>query len=200
MSGGRQAEPRVLALAMRPMEEILALALLTVTLPAASADPIPPAGGPAARRELQCQNCHMPNRRYLWRGIHDAKMVRSGLDITLRADRARYRVGDRVHATLAIATPGVGYAFPTYVTPQLRVRAELVDEDGRFTLAYARHLEAPSPRLRVTVTVLPDEFYTLFFEALLPAGTGAGEAQIREALEATRRSPYTLYIKEPPLT
>jgi hypothetical protein len=147
MSGGRQAEPRVLA-------------LFTVTLPAASADPIPPAGGPAARRELQCQNCHMPNRRYLWRGIHDAKMVRSGLDITLRADRARYRVGDRVHATLAIATPGVGYAFPTYVTPQLRVRAELVDEDGRFTLAYARHLEAPSPRLRVTVTVLPDELST----------------------------------------
>jgi hypothetical protein len=55
-------------------------------------------------------------------------------------------------------------------------------------------------RLRVTVTVLPDEFYTRFFDALLAAGAGEGEAQIREALEATRRSSYTLYAKEVPLT
>jgi hypothetical protein len=48
--------------------------------------------------------------------------------------------------------------------------------------------------------VLPDEFYTRFFEALLAAGAGEGEAQIREALEATRRSAYTLYVKELPLT
>ena len=46
----------------------------------------------------------------------------------------------------------------------------------------------------------PDEFYTHFFEALLAAGAGEGEAQIREALEATRRSAYTLYVKELPLT
>jgi hypothetical protein len=188
---------------------------------------------PAARRGLQCQNCHMPDRRHLWRGIHDAEMVRSGLDITLRADKARYRMDDRIQATLVIATPGVGHAFPTYVTPQVRVRAELVDAGGqpvagsveerviarqvpldlsrefadtrippggRFTLAYARRLGAPGLRLRVTVTVFPDEFYTRFFQTLLSAGAGAGEEQIREALEATRRSPYTLYVKELPLT
>jgi cytochrome c554/c'-like protein len=188
---------------------------------------------PAARRGLHCQNCHMPDRRHLWRGIHDAEMVRSGLAITLRADKARYRMDDRVQATLVIATPGVGHAFPTYVTPQVRVRAELVDASGqsvagtveerviarqvpldlsrefadtrippggRFTLAYARPLGAPGLRLRVTVTVLPDEFYTRFFETLLSAGAGAGEEQIREALEATRRSPYTLYVKDLPLT
>jgi hypothetical protein len=55
-------------------------------------------------------------------------------------------------------------------------------------------------RLRMTVTVLPDEFYTRFFDALLAAGAGDGEAEIREALEATRRSPYTLYANELPLT
>jgi hypothetical protein len=71
---------------------------------------------------------------------------------------------------------------------------------GRFTLDYARRLEAVGLKLRVTVTVLPDEFYTRFFEALLAAGAGAGEAEIREALEATRRSAYTLYVKELPLT
>jgi hypothetical protein len=175
----------------------------------------------------------MPGRRHLWRGIHDAEMVRSGLDITLRADKARYGTDERVQATLVIATPGVGHFFPTYVTPQVRVRAELVDANdqtvagsieervigrqvpldlsreladtrippgGRLTLAYARRLGAAGLRLRVTVTVLPDEFYTRFFEALLSAGAGTGEEQIREALEATRRSPYTLYVKELPLT
>jgi hypothetical protein len=140
---------------------------------------------------------------------------------------------DRVRATLVITTPGVGHAFPTYVTPQVRVRAKLVDANdrsvggsveerviarqvpldlsheiadtrippgGRFTLDYARRLGGSVLRLRVTVTVLPDEFYTRFFEALLSAGAGAGEEQIREALEATRRSPYALYVKELPLT
>jgi hypothetical protein len=188
---------------------------------------------PAARRGLQCQNCHMPGRRHLWRGIHDADMVRSGVEITVRADRARYRAGDSMRATLTIATPRVGHAFPTYVTPQVLVRAELVDAQGqpvtgsveerviarqvpldlsheisdtrippggRFTLDYSRRLEAVGLKLRVTVTVLLDEFYTRFFEVLLAAGTGEGEAQIREALEATRRSAYTLYVKELPLT
>jgi hypothetical protein len=188
---------------------------------------------PAARRGLQCQDCHMPDRRHLWRGIHDADMVRSGIEITLRADRARSRAGDLVRATLAIDTPRVGHAFPTYVTLQVLVRAELVDAQGqpvagsveerviarqvpldlsreisdtrippggRFTLDYSRRIEAAGLRLRVTVTVLPDEFYTRFFEALLAAGAGEGEAQIREALEATRRSAFTLYVKELPLT
>ena len=70
---------------------------------------------------------------------------------------------------------------------------------GRFTLDYARRLPATGLRLRVTVTVLPDEFYTRFFGALLTAGAGAGEAEIREALEATRRSVYTLYEREVPV-
>jgi hypothetical protein len=188
---------------------------------------------PAARRGSQCQNCHMPDRRHLWRGIHDAGMVRSGLDIKLTGARGRYRTGDLVRATLSIRTPRVGHAFPTYVTPQVLVRALLVDSQGRpvagsveermigrlvpldlsreiadtrilpggrFTLVYARRLGEAGLRLRVTVTVLPDEFYTRFFEALLKEGAGAGEAQIAEALEATRRSAYTLYETELPLS
>jgi hypothetical protein len=65
---------------------------------------------------------------------------------------------------------------------------------------YARRLERTGLKLRVTVRVLPDEFYTRFFEALLAVGAGEGEAQIAEALETTRRSAYTLYEKELPLS
>jgi len=188
---------------------------------------------PAARRGWQCQHCHMPDRRHLWRGIHDPEMVRSGLEIALRADRSRYRVGELARATLVVTTPRVGHAFPTYVTPQVRVRAELFDgggeavpgsaeervigrqvpldlsreiadtripPGGRFTLHYARRMDTAGLRLRVTITVLPDEFYTRFFDALLTAGAGGGEAEIRRALEATRQSPYTLYVKELVLT
>ncbi len=189
-------------------------------------------GSPAARRGLQCQSCHMPDRRHLWRGIHDADMVRSGLDIVLRAGRPRYRPGDIGRVTFMITTPRVGHAFPTYVTPAVIVRAELIDSagravpdsleeriigrqvpldlsreiadtrippGGRFRLDYARRLETTGLRFRVIVTVLPDEFYTRFFGAMLSAGAGAGEEQIRLALEATRRSAYTLYEKDLPL-
>ena len=48
--------------------------------------------------------------------------------------------------------------------------------------------------------VYPDEFYTRFFESLLAQGAGRGEAQIRAALEATRRSPFTVFTQELPLT
>ncbi len=55
-------------------------------------------------------------------------------------------------------------------------------------------------RVRLSVVVEPDAFYTKFFEALLRQGTGRGEAQIRAALEASRRSPFTVFERELPLS
>jgi hypothetical protein len=52
----------------------------------------------------------------------------------------------------------------------------------------------------VSVIVYPDAFYTRFFEALLQQGAGRGAPQLREALAATRRSPFTVFVKELPLT
>ena len=59
---------------------------------------------PAARRGLQCQNCHMPDRRHLWRGIHDRRWCSRASPSTLRADRPRYRAGDLLRATADIAS------------------------------------------------------------------------------------------------
>ncbi len=188
---------------------------------------------PAAGRGRQCQDCHMPDRRHLWRGIHDPEMVKSGVRIDLKMERPRHRPGDLVRATLTIANTGVGHNFPTYVTPQVLVSAELLDAagepvpgsqeqraigrdvpldlsreiadtripaGGHFTLTYARRLDRAGLRLSVRVMVYPDHFYRGFFEALLRNGAGAGAAQIEEALEATRRSPYVLYERDVPLT
>jgi hypothetical protein len=55
-------------------------------------------------------------------------------------------------------------------------------------------------RARLAVVVEPDAFYVAFFETLLRQGAGRGEAQIRQALEAARRSPFTVFERELPLS
>ena len=186
-----------------------------------------------ARAGVQCQDCHMPDRRHRWRGIHDADMVRSGLTITARAGAARYRPGDVALVTLRVTSTRIGHAFPTYVTPRVVLSAELVDAEGQVvagsrrekvigrevaldlsrelsdtrlspgksaTLTYRVKVEAAGMRARVAVIVEPDAFYVAFFETLLRQGAGRGEAQIRQALEAARRSPFSVFERELPLS
>ena len=182
---------------------------------------------------VQCQDCHMPERRHLWRGIHDADMVRSGLTITAAAGAARYRPGDIAVVTLRLTSTRVGHAFPTYVTPRVVLSAELVDGAGQVlagsrrekivgrevaldlsreafdtrlrpgqsvTLVYRMKVPGPGMRARLAVVVEPDAFYVGFFETLLRQGAGRGEPQIRQALEAARRSPFSVFERELPLS
>ena len=186
-----------------------------------------------AREGTQCQDCHMPDRRHLWRGIHDAGMVRSGLTIRAATGAPRYRPGQTAVATLSVTSTRVGHAFPTYVVPRVLLRAELVDAAGRAVagsrrekviarevaldlsreladtrllpgrsavLEYRARVPAAGARVRLAVVVEPDAFYTRFFEALLAQGAGRGEAQLRQALAAARRSPYVVFEQELPLT
>src|SRR2546427_499060 len=186
-----------------------------------------------ARDGVQCQDCHMPDRRHRWRGIHDADMVRSGLTITAKAGAARYRPGDVALVSLRVTSSRIGHAFPTYVTPRVVLSAELIDGAGQVvagsrreqvigrevaldlsrqlsdtrlspgksaTLMYRVKVESAGMRARVAVVVEPDAFYAAFFETLLRQGAGRGEAQIREALEAARRSPFSVFERELPLT
>jgi hypothetical protein len=186
-----------------------------------------------ARQGVQCQDCHMPDRRHLWRGIHDADMVRSGLTITARSGAARYRPGAVATVTLRVTSTRVGHAFPTYVTPRVVLSAELVDVAGQViagsrqerivgrevaldlsdelsdtrlrpgqsaTLAYRVTVPSAGVRARLAVVVEPDAFYVGFFEALLRQGAGPGEPDIKKALEAARRSPFTVFEREVPLS
>ena len=186
-----------------------------------------------AREGVQCQDCHMPDRRHRWRGIHDLEMVRSGLTIEAKAGAARYRPGELALVTLRVSSTRVGHAFPTYVTPRVVLSAELVDDAGQVvagsrreqiigrevaldlsrelfdtrlmpgkstTLTYRMKVDATGLRARVAVVVEPDAFYVAFFETLLQQGAGRGEAQIRQALDAARRSPFTVFERELPLS
>jgi hypothetical protein len=86
---------------------------------------------PYAAQGVQCQQCHMPDRRHLWRGIHDPDMVKSGVTIKLRTNQSCYAVGETLEATLTLTNSGVGHYFPTYVTPKVILRIELLDAHGR---------------------------------------------------------------------
>jgi hypothetical protein len=175
--------------------------------------------GPAAAANVQCQDCHMPDRRHLWRGIHDLEMVRQALTFTIEQD------GGAV--TLTVTNARGGHLLPTYVTARLVVSGEQLDASGRViegsrrestigrsvTLdlsqelsdtrlapgqsAVFRYPAGPGPhgRFRLRVVAEPDHFYTRFFEALLEGGAG-GAAQIRAALDAARRSAFTVYERD----
>src|SRR5262249_6684760 len=72
-----------------------------------------------------------PDRRHLWRGIHDRDMVRAGLTITLSEVARDGGPGAIISAVLRVENSGVGHAVPTYVTPKIVLRGELLDGDGR---------------------------------------------------------------------
>ena len=140
-----------------------------------------------ARRGVQCQDCHMPDRRHLWRGIHDADMVRSGLTITVTADKGRYRAGETLVATLTVTNTGVGHAFPTYVTPRVVLRAELLDARGgviagtRVERAIAREVALDLSSESFDTRLFPGQRAALAYRRLVPAA--AARARFRVVVD-----------------
>ena len=172
---------------------------------------------------VQCQDCHMPDRRHLWRGIHDPDTVRRGLTISVVENTTP---PGRMAARLIVESTGVGHRFPTYVTPIVVLRGELLDAAGRViagtreerrigrevtldlerelsdtrlapgeraALVYVRALDGAAVAARFSVVVFPDAFYTAFYETLLRQGAGRGEPEIRAALDDARRSAFTVF-------
>ncbi len=183
-----------------------------------------------AREGTTCQSCHMPGRRHTWRGIHDPEMVRSGVTVHLTLNDSQDRVVGRVEAEVTLANTGVGHYFPTYVTPKVVVRFELVDAgnnrvpgslqeerigrevrsdlgrelfDTRIppgqtrTVRYVRTIVGPGLTLRASVTVVPDDFYVGFFEAMVPrARNRKARALLEHALGDAQRSAFVLFREE----
>lgn len=83
-----------------------------------------------AKEGIHCQNCHMPDRRHLWRGIHDPEMVKQAITVSLSPGAASYVAGDKLSLDIVITNSGAGHYFPTYVTPKVFVQAHLLDQQG----------------------------------------------------------------------
>ncbi len=181
---------------------------------------------PYAKKGVTCQFCHMPERRHLFRGIHDKETTLSALrfDATLR------RTGASTVASLKITNTGAGHFFPTYATPLVVVRAYLSDESGatlpasvkeRYigrklslgldkelfdtrlppmkgtTFDYRLKKDAKAAMVVFEVWVEPDEFYERFFSDRLEKGSPNGnKEELQKALDRARGSRYLLYRKE----
>lgn len=153
-----------------------------------------------AAEGIHCQDCHMPEGRHLFKGIHDHDMVREAFT----AEAAIVSVDtDQINAKLTITNTGAGHRFPTYVTPQVNlviwqenaagepiegtqmrdavarkiapnVSTEYFDTrlmpDESYTLAYEHERHPDSVALQAAVEVWPDEGYTIFYRLRIKNG------------------------------
>lgn len=180
--------------------------------------------GPYARRGVQCQHCHMPNREHTFLGVHDPETVRQGATLTAAARR---RTDGAIEVEAAVRNAGAGHYLPTTPTPALWLTVELRDAGGRALpgassrwrigrwLVYRggwRQLEdtrlAPGQALevarswrvegartvRVTLEVHPDDYYEGFYRARLAAATSP-EARAAFA-RALARAVGSRYVAE----
>ncbi|HET6342859.1 MAG TPA: multiheme c-type cytochrome [Gemmatimonadota bacterium] len=84
-----------------------------------------------------CQTCHMPDRRHLWRGIHDPEMTRSGVTPDWRIEGRPADASFRVR--VGLTNTGTGHFFPTYVTPAVDLELVFLGAGGD-TLAVRRRV------------------------------------------------------------
>ncbi|MDE0207163.1 MAG: hypothetical protein OXP66_14205, partial [Candidatus Tectomicrobia bacterium] len=65
-----------------------------------------------------------------WRGIQDPDMVRQAMTVSILPLEPSYRPGDTLHTVITVTNSGAGHHLPTYVTPKIFVRGDLLDSAG----------------------------------------------------------------------
>ncbi|MBF0287380.1 MAG: hypothetical protein HQM14_06125 [SAR324 cluster bacterium] len=86
---------------------------------------------PAYEQGRTCQSCHMPDRKHLWKGIHDKEMTASGVTINHSVSSNTPKSGSSFSATLTIKNTGTGHMFPTYTTPAVFLKAAFLNKQGQ---------------------------------------------------------------------
>lgn len=176
------------------------------------------AASPWGERAEPCQTCHMPDRRHLWRGIHDPAFTEEGLTITLAST-------GRTAAVYAVTSTAVGHRFPTYVTPRITLRIWAVNADGQVVASGEHVIQRRVPlslaeqsfdtrlhpgesavlplewrrkdhpvRVEAKLVVEPDEFYRRFFESYHSDNPDA-QALIETARQDTVDSLYEIGVR-----
>jgi len=99
------------------------------------------------RAGQSCQSCHMPDRRHLWRGIHDPEMTTRALTATIDLN-----MFDSEHMLVQanITNAGAGHYFPTYVVPEVVFTLRLVDPAGHPKGEIARTVVARRANVELT--------------------------------------------------
>ncbi|MHB8346583.1 MAG: multiheme c-type cytochrome [Acidiferrobacterales bacterium] len=138
-----------------------------------------------AREHVTCQSCHMPDRRHLWRGIHDPAMVRRGLRISLTVTRTGRSAAD---ARALIRSVAIGHDFPTYLVPKVYVTLYALGPGSHPVRKIASQVIGRSVNLRLTRE---------FFDTRIPPG-GKSVLVARLALNPSRPTKVELRIEVSP--
>lgn len=179
-----------------------------------------------AREGKSCQSCHMPDRRHLWRGVHDVQMMKQSVMVTAAAP---VRAGGTVEAGLAIRNTGTGHRFPTYVTPKVIAEIYQAGTDGRMLpgtlqqhviarlveldlsreiadtrlapdeeamLNYRARMDPRAAFLVYRMRVEPDAFYTELYKSLLASGQAVRGRTMIGAALANSRRAQFTFFEE----
>jgi hypothetical protein len=179
-----------------------------------------------AREGKSCQSCHMPERRHLWRGVHDEQMMKESVKVTAAAP---VRAGDTVQASLAIRNTGSGHRFPTYVTPKVIAEIYQAGADGRLLqgtlqqhviarlveldlsreisdtrlapdeeamLDYRAPMDRRAAYLVYRMRVEPDAFYTELYKSLLASGQAVRGKTMIGAALANSQRAHFTFFEE----
>lgn len=183
----------------------------------------------AAREGKTCQTCHMPDRRHLFRGIHDPDTVRAGAQWHFDARLS----GGRVASRMTLTNTNTGHAFPTYVVPEVWMRIEMagrygvgpvvaerlisrqvvfergewtelsdtrLDQDETATLDYNGPIPPGTVAIVGSVIVRPDAFHVVSLARhLRDSRSPASRRSYEQALVEMRSSDYVLFREERPL-
>lgn len=169
-----------------------------------------------------CQSCHMPDRKHLWRGIHDPEMTRRAIEVKLELVDLG---GGRHEAVATVRNHGAGHHFPTYMVPKVELAFVRHDAAGarelgsqfigwqvdtgitreiadtRIPAGEAREFRQPftapegSWHVELVVRVLPGEHYERIFRDSLGRAAqfpAAAVPVLRQALANVEAARYEL--------
>lgn len=151
-----------------------------------------------AREGRHCQSCHMPDRRHLWRGIHDPEMVRRALHREVSVTRID---AGRIRVSVTLANRDAGHYLPTYVVPKLLVNLHLRGPGTRMLVGQhvvGRTLDVGLERELADTRLAPDGRQELSYdiaagpgrwEAILSTEVAPGEHYERMFADMRRRNP-----------
>ncbi len=132
---------------------------------------------PAFKKGQTCQSCHMPDRKHLWKGIHDKQMTLSGVSVSYTTNLENPKIGDVINTSLTIQNTETGHMFPTYTTPAIFVKTALLDINGRAIPGFYEE-KIIQRRLNMSTypwteyfdtRIAPDESVTLKFDRKIPS-------------------------------
>ncbi|MDH4065229.1 MAG: hypothetical protein OEW19_12580, partial [Acidobacteriota bacterium] len=152
----------------------------------------------AAREGKTCQTCHMPERRHLFRGIHDPETVRSGVEWTFDARLS----GGRVESRMTLTNTNTGHAFPTYSVPEVWMRIQMVNRYGAGPVVAERLIARRVAFERGQWTELgdtrlaQDETATLDYVGAIPPGAVAAVGTIVVRPDAYHVSSLASHLRE----